>query len=455
MGSMGQRNKQRRAAKARARRRERSGSARPRSNGQAWSGSTGQGWSGSSGQGWSASGERVIELATAELLSASAAHAGGDALAAAHCAEELVRGPLGAQLRRVDAAADMVVRRVVRGTADGGWLPVDLYQVARRRLEPLAATYVVDAIAGAAEEQASLDARWSDQLDEVDAETWWSPDRPHLSQWASRHRCGRAEALCVVIEVLALLGSLPLLAHVPPAPRARTHGVDEKMLARVRGLLAKAESTEFPEEAEALSAKAQDLMSRYSLHKAMAEHDRGDTRHPTSRRIWLDSPYVSAKAMLVDVVSEANRCRAVFSEHWGFITVLGDEVDLDIVELLTTSLLVQATHAMMAAGRQVDHRSRVSRTRSFRQSFLVAYATRIGQRLKAAAQAQVQATDSSRLLPVLAARTQAVDELFSTMFPSLYSKSVSVSNAAGWGAGLAAAELARLDVMEAVGAAPA
>ncbi|MFE3753475.1 DUF2786 domain-containing protein [Nocardia tengchongensis] len=33
----------------------------------------------------------------------------------------------------------------------------------------------------------------------------------------------------------------------------------------VRGLLAKAESTSLPEEAEALSAKAQELMTKYAL----------------------------------------------------------------------------------------------------------------------------------------------------------------------------------------------
>jgi hypothetical protein len=266
------------------------------------------------------------------------------------------------------------------------------------------------------------------------------------------------DALSTVIQVLALLAPLPPLDRPAAVPRGASpaqSGVDEKMLARVRSLLAKAESTEFADEAEALSAKAQELMSRYSLHKAMVEHDRGVGQRPTSRRIWLDSPYVNAKSLLVHVVSGANRCRAVFSPHWGFVTVLGDEVDLDIVELLTTSLLVQATHAMMAAGRQLDGRARVSRTRSFRQSFLVAYADRIGERLSSAAQAEVQATDSSRLLPVLAARSRAVDELFSSMFPSLVSKSVSVSNAAGWGAGRAAADLARLDVFETVEAAPA
>jgi hypothetical protein len=47
------------------------------------------------------------------------------------------------------------------------------------------------------------------------------------------------------------------------------------------------------------------------------------------------------------------------------------------------SLLVQAHAAMRRFGRQTDRR-RTSRTRSFRQSFLLSYANRIGERLQAA-----------------------------------------------------------------------
>jgi hypothetical protein len=390
-----------------------------------------------------------MELAESELLSAATRHARGDTTAAARVATELMRGRLGAQPRWVDAAVDQAVRRAVRTAAQGGWLPVDLYQVTRRRLQPPAADYVVDVVAEVSVAHGTHDRRWHEQLDEVDATRWWSPEQPHLSQWALRHGCGRADALVLVVEVLALLMTLQ------PLERGGTHStgapsrVDEKMLARVRALLAKAESTEFADEAEALTAKAQELMSRYSLHRAMTDHDHGGGPRPTTRRLWLDSPYVGAKALLVDVVADANRCRAVFTGSLGFVTVLGDEVDLDIVELLTTSLLVQATSAMTAAGRQLD-RERVSRTRSFRQSFLVAYAQRIGERLSSAAEAQVAATDDSRLLPVLAARSRAVDELFSSLFPALTQKSLSVSNAAGWGAGRVAADLARLDVFEEV-----
>jgi len=105
---------------------------------------------------------------------------------------------------------------------------------------------------------------------------------------------------------------------------------------------------------------------------------------------------------------------------------------------------------MLQAGRHSGSGGQ-SRTRSFRQSFLVAYAGRIGERLdntNASVTADVQW--DSRLLPVLAANSRAADELTDRMFPSTVPQSVSVSNGAGWGAGRAAADLARLDVRDAI-----
>lgn len=67
--------------------------------------------------------------------------------------------------------------------------------------------------------------------------------------------------------------------------------------------------------------------------------------------------------------------------------------DLDAVELLFTSLLVQATTAMLAAGSRQDAHGR-SRTRSFRQSFLAAYAQRIGERLASILRPAVHASAS-------------------------------------------------------------
>ena len=52
-------------------------------------------------------------------------------------------------------------------------------------------------------------------------------------------------------------------------------GADEaRLYDKVRALLRKAESTSFPAEAEALTAKAQDLLARYALDRALLDGDR-------------------------------------------------------------------------------------------------------------------------------------------------------------------------------------
>ncbi|WP_051054172.1 hypothetical protein [Frankia sp. QA3] len=160
-----------------------------------------------------------------------------------------------------------------------------------------------------------------------------------------------------------------------------------------------------------------------------------------------------AKASLLDAVAGANRCRSVWSKNLGFATVIGFQPDLDAVELLYTSLLVQATTAMMKAGSRQDRAGR-SRTRSFRQSFLASFAVRLGQRLMAATeqaseQAAAEAGDG-RLLPVLAARTDSVREATETMFPEIVARAVSATDREGWASGRAAADLASLHTRDEV-----
>lgn len=360
------------------------------------------------------------------------------------------------EARVLDEAAGRLLSVNVQALVAGGWLPVDMVEISQRRLDRYATSYLTDVVAieCARHAPATLDDRWTSQLRDVDATVWWDRQSRHLASWCARHGRTLADAIVVVVELLALfraLPKLPVIAALPgravagPRPPA---GVDEKILGRVRGLLAKAESTEFDEEAEALSAKAQQLMSRYALSRAMLEYERGAATETITHRMWLENPYLAAKARLVGVVAKANRCRIVITEFLGFTEVIGDSVDVEATVLLSTSLLVQATRAMVAAGRSVT-RTGQSRTRSFRQSFLVAYAQRIGERLAEAtdqvtAEVAAEVAGGTELLPVLASRSEAIDEVVAKHYPKLVSRNISVSNRDGWGAGRAAADAAHL-----------
>lgn len=247
-----------------------------------------------------------------------------------------------------------------------------------------------------------------------------------------------------------LLTGLQLLAWAlttPPLPQVAqpiADAADAKLLDRVRALLSKAEATEFAGEAEAFTAKAQELISRHSLERALAAGS--DRDRPGAVHVLLDDPYADAKSVLLSVIADANRARAVYSARHGFCTVFGFATDVRATEMLFASLLVQAVRAMTTAG----ERQREQRQPSFRRSFLLSFAARIGERLDTASGEVVAATGDARALPVLAARHAAVDEAVERAYPMLRSSSVTVSNRWGWAAGRAAADQADLAAFDEV-----
>jgi hypothetical protein len=359
--------------------------------------------------------------------------------------------------RELDIAADLAVHEAIRTTWVHGWSPTDLHEVARRRVDAATVRYLDEAIVLESQRYSvpTLHPRWRTELADI-AAAFGPATAPQMRRWAaSRSGNGRA-ALAAVLQVLHLLGRIPAIDPLLPLPgshrqlSAVAEEVDEKMLARVRALLAKAEATDYPDEAEALSAKAQALMVRHSLTEAVADHDRGRTSIAAGRRIWIDNPYVGAKVALVQAVAQANRCPAVWIKDLGCVVIVGAESDLDLVDLLATSLLEQASRAMLAAGRRHDVRGQ-SRTKSFRLSFLVAYAARIGERLAAASSSVTEELRrDDRLLPVLVARNRAADETFNRLFPRTVASPLTGYDSVGLGAGRCAADTAMLDVRDSI-----
>ena len=343
----------------------------------------------------------------------------------------------------IDRAVAWWVERGLDRAWASGWQPADVVRALRRILSPAHAEAVGPAVAesGARRPENAADDRWAAQVAAIGGERRQAPD-------------ALGSDLVLSVEAVSLL------LHLPPLPRlsSTSNGSapagrrgSSAMLERVRALLAKAESTTFPEEAEALAAKAQELMARHAIDQAMLDaEDDGGASGVVGWRIGVDDPYAAAKSLLLDRNARANRCRAGWSKGLGFSTVFGAPSDLEMVELLFTSLLVQGTDAMLRAGRSVDRSGR-SRTRSFRQSFLVAYAQRIGERLRATA-AQVVAEGAERhgdaLLPVLAGRAEAVDDAVHAAYPEMVQQGLAITNHSGWAAGRAAAELASVAVGE-------
>ncbi|WP_345577635.1 DUF2786 domain-containing protein [Streptomyces prasinosporus] len=337
----------------------------------------------------------------------------------------------GASLLAADPAADAELARrgqeFVAAAWRRGWQPADVVRIVRRELDDVHVRLVSALVRAQAPHDRPRGPRWKAQLDGLEA-----GDVP---------RTDRFSYATAVLELYRLLLRLPALESLDEtAADPRDRRPESRVLGRIRALLAKAEATGFPEEAEALSAKAQELMARHSVDEALLAARAPSAETPGACRIGVEPPYEQAKAVLLDAVAGANHCRAVWNEPLGFSTVVGFAPDLEAVELLYTSLLVQATTAMTVAEAAQRAGGR-RRTKTFRQSFLAAYAHRVGTRLAAVAESQV----SDDLLPVLASREVAVTDRTDRLFPETTTTRLrGVSDAAGWEEGARAADDARV-----------
>jgi hypothetical protein len=372
----------------------------------------------------------------------------------------------------VDPALVGVLHDVCGALWRGGWQPAELHRVIARRSHGTHADLVTDAVAAHLRQfpRAGVDERWLAQADDLGAHVWWTETGSYLEQIATRWRSDRVAVLDVVLTLVTLLSELPPIEVLLPPPgtalpRKRPaaggsdarRSVDARVLDRVRALLAQAESTNYPAEAETYTAKAQELVARHSIDTALLVARDGDTAVvPFARRIGVEPPYESEKASLLDAVARANRCHTVWSPDLGFTTVFGFDADIDAVDLLHTSLLVQA-HRAMARAEPPGGKAGKARLKAFRQSFLVAFAVRIGERLAdAAASALAEAERAEgegqrvdggagpafagNLLPVLASRDEQVRETMQKIFPrTVKARGSRVDSLEGWDSGREAA----------------
>jgi hypothetical protein len=218
-------------------------------------------------------------------------------------------------------------------------------------------------------------------------------------------------------------------------------------LRQIRALLAKAESTDFVEEADALMDKAQELMDRYAVGAAQLDATRTGRWSPTCLRIDIDPPYVMPKIILLDAVAEGCRCQVVANTECNYAELWGFPDDVELVEMMFTSLLVQAEAAL--GGKTQEARTRACSVRGYRQSFLVAFSARVAERFADRSRAIFAhgkaGGAAGSLLPELASRVAAVDAAIAPTLANSVTKKATVSSAAGAAAGRQAGDQAVLD----------
>ncbi len=200
----------------------------------------------------------------------------------------------------------------------------------------------------------------------------------------------------------------------------------------IRKLLAKADGAATPEEAQTYTEKAVAMMARHGIDEALlaASLDPGAPGRDEigTCHIPMADPYSAGKARLLAWTASALRCRAVLHESGGGrvsgVTVLGFGSDRARVELLYTSLLLQAGTQLVAlrpawAGESVA---------AYRRSWLHGFAVRVHQRLlnaEAAALADTpprpspSAPEGQSVALVLADRTDRVERAYAETFPLL------------------------------------
>ncbi|MGB7362372.1 MAG: DUF2786 domain-containing protein [Rhodococcus sp. (in: high G+C Gram-positive bacteria)] len=335
-----------------------------------------------------------------------------------------------------------------------GWQPAELMHTTKRRLGTRPSRLVLVLVAAHADRTAAHTVSpipWREQLPDVPPSSAHTVDR--IADWRTSEKIDDDETWSAVLTVVAMVGRLaplPPLVSTPSSwgtepPRATGGPPPEpKVLKRIRGLLAKAEATTFAEEADTYAAKAQELMTRYTIDSAIVDADAHHSPADSviTRRLLVDNPYPEAKIALLNSVGTVNGAKVLWHRDDGLASIVGLPADLDLCDLLFTSLLVQSARAL----REHPDGAGVS-VASFRRSFLLGYAYRIAERLTAA-QDRARTTASRDygrdLVPVFAGRDDAVQEAMNTMFPEQKLVAPSLNNGAGVHAGRRAADNADL-----------
>jgi hypothetical protein len=166
--------------------------------------------------------------------------------------------------------------------------------------------------------------------------------------------------------------------------------VEADLLDRVRKLLAKAEDEGCsPAEAEALTAKAAELMARYGIDRALLGAVRPETDRPTDRVFTLVNPWGDVKRHLLAGLATALRCQCVQtrSADGTRLHVFGYRSDLERADILFTSLLVQMARAL--ARQPVPGYG--GEARAWRRSWMLGYCSAVVTRVRAAEEAAVAA----------------------------------------------------------------
>jgi hypothetical protein len=196
----------------------------------------------------------------------------------------------------------------------------------------------------------------------------------------------------------------------------------ESMIDKIRKLLAKAESTDFGPEAEALYAKAQELMLRHAIDEEIIR--KAKPRDQQAKPIievfqYSDTSRMRmAKAKLLNSVARNNRCRVILMERQEGqpqkVWIAGFADDIGFVKVLFASLSITVLKEGSRKFKESGSTSQSNFIRNFYDGFTLA----IDKRLREENEKTTKAVGESRALVVLD-RKHEVDAAVAAYFGRL------------------------------------
>jgi hypothetical protein len=229
------------------------------------------------------------------------------------------------------------------------------------------------------------------------------------------------------------------------SPRATE--ASDRLLDRVRKLLAKAEAEGVTvAEAQALTAKAAELMAKYGIDRALLAAQRPETDRPSSRLLDIYNPWARVQAHLLCGLAAALRCQCILlpaGDGDQRVHMFGYESDLERTDVLYTSLLVQMWNGLIAA----DVPARASSVRAWRRSWLLGFAEAVTARVRAAEERAERSATSvpggakSTAALVLADRSLVIRRNVNAAYPVTRTARLTYSGS-GYGAGFREGERA-------------
>jgi hypothetical protein len=213
----------------------------------------------------------------------------------------------------------------------------------------------------------------------------------------------------------------------------------DRLLDRVRKLLAKAEAEGVTAaEAQALTAKAAELMAKYGIDRALLAATQPETDKPGDRIVEIYNPWGRVQAHLLCGLAAALRCQSILvtAESGLRVHIFGYDSDLERTDVLYTSVLIQMWHGLVTAEVPADAYS----VRAWRRSWLLGFAAAVTAKVRAAEQRAERAAsqptngESSRAALVLADRSVVIRQNVARAYPHTRSARVTYSGS-GYGDG--------------------